>query len=57
VRFVEMNINDLDKILNEYMKHFGSEAMNKYFKDIIIIKKEKNNAISKKKIDNSSMRS
>jgi hypothetical protein len=54
VRFVEMNINDLDKILNEYMKHFGSEAMNKYFKDIIIIKKEKNNAISKKKIDNSS---
>ena len=54
MKVIEMNIKDLDKILQEYMSHFGSDVMNKYFKDIIIIKKGEKNAIGKEKINSSS---
>jgi phage-related minor tail protein len=48
-----MVISDLDKTLREYIKHFGKEAIQKYFNNLI---KENNNATSKKKV-NSSVRS
>ena len=54
MRVVEMDIKDLDKILQEYMSHFGSDVMKKYFKDIIVIKKENKNAIGKEKTNSSS---
>lgn len=54
MKVIEMNIKDLDKILQEYMSHFGSDVMNKYFKDIIIIKKGEKNAIGKEKTNSSS---
>lgn len=48
-----MVINDLDKILAEYLKHFGQNKMSEYFKNIIKInnnkKGEKTNASSEKK--------
>lgn len=49
-----MNIKDLDKHLQEYMKHFGSKVMGDYFKQIIKIREEKTDATSKKKVVNSS---
>jgi len=51
-----MNINDLDKILQEYHKHFGTKKMEMYFNNIIKIKqkKENGNATSQKKINNNS---
>ena len=51
-----MRIEDLNNILKEYYKHFGENKMSEYFKTIIKLKKEENNAIGKKKI-NSSVRS
>ena len=52
-----MDIKDLDKILQEYLKHFGKEEFGKYFKQMINIKEgEKTNALSQKK-SNSSRRS
>lgn len=49
-----MHIQDLNKILEEYLKHFGKEEMNKYFKQLIKVKKENNNALGKKETHNSS---
>jgi hypothetical protein len=49
-----MRIEDLNNILKEYNKHFGNEKMSEYFKSIIKYKKEKENAISEKKSNNSS---
>lgn len=51
-----MRIEDLNNILKEYNKHFGNEKMSEYFKSIIKYKKEKENAIGKKKSDNSGRR-
>ena len=51
-----MNIKDLDKILQEYLKHFGKDKFGKYFKEMIKINNNKGekNASSQKKINNSS---
>jgi hypothetical protein len=53
-----MVLNDLDKILAEYLKHFGQTKMSEYFNNIIKInnnkKGDKTNATSQKKIINSS---
>ena len=51
-----MDIRDLDKILQEYMKHFGKEKFGKYFSEMIKInnKKGEKNASSKEKSNNSS---
>ncbi len=49
-----MDIKDLDKILQEYLKHFGKEKFGKYFKEMINInnKKGEKDAIGKEKINN-----
>jgi hypothetical protein len=49
-----MRIEDLNNILKEYYKHFGEEKMSQYFKSIIKLKKEKKDALSQKKSNNSS---
>ena len=49
-----MRIEDLNNILKEYAKHFGEKKMSEYYKTIIKLKKEKNNAIGKEKSDSSS---
>ncbi len=50
-----MNINDLNKVLEEYLKHFGKDKFNEYFKQAIQIKnKGEKDAIGKKKTNNSS---
>jgi hypothetical protein len=51
-----MNIKDLDKILQEYLKHYGKEEFGKYFKEMIKINNNKGekNATSKEKSNNSS---
>tara|TARA_B100001741_G_C16078030_1_gene380782 strand:- start:18 stop:176 length:159 start_codon:yes stop_codon:yes gene_type:complete len=48
-----MRIEDLNNILKEYYKHFGQDKMNEYFKTIIKLKKEKKDAIGKKKSNGS----
>lgn len=51
-----MDIKDLDKILQEYLKHYGKEEFGKYFSEMIKINKqkgEKNNASSQKKSNRS----
>jgi len=48
-----MVISDLDKMLREYIKHFGKDTIQKYFNNLI---KENKDATSKKKT-NSSVRS
>ena len=50
-----MNINDLDKVIAEYLKHFGKDELKKYFNKIIKIG-EKKHATSKEKINSSSGR-
>tara|TARA_B100000513_G_C11898182_1_gene184587 strand:+ start:1232 stop:1384 length:153 start_codon:yes stop_codon:yes gene_type:complete len=47
-----MNVNDLDKILAEYIKHFGKDKVKQYFEKIIKIGGK--NAISKEKVNNRS---
>jgi hypothetical protein len=49
-----MNIYDLDKILEEYYKHFGKNQMEQYFESIIKLKKGEKNATSQKKSNGSS---
>ena len=49
-----MDIKDLDKILQEYLKHYGKDEFGKYFQQMIKIKGEKKDAISKKKVNSSS---
>ncbi len=53
-----MDIKDLDKILQEYLKHFGHEKFGQYFKEMININnnKEKKDAIGKEKSNSSSRR-
>ena len=51
-----MQLQDLDKILQEYLKHFGKDKFGKYFSEMIKInnkKGEKSNASSKKKSNGS----
>ena len=51
-----MDIKDLDKILQEYLKHYGKEEFGKYFKEMIKINNNKGekNAPSKEKTNNRS---
>ena len=49
-----MDLRDLDKVLQEYLKHFGKDEFGKYFKRMINIKGEKKDATSKKETNSSS---
>ena len=49
-----MDLRDLDKVLQEYLKHFGKDEFGKYFKQMINIKGEKKDATSKKETNSSS---
>lgn len=47
-----MNLKDLDKIIEDYFKHYSKEDMAKHLKNLI--NKGENNATSKKETNSSS---